>query len=894
MAVKTKSMPIKEVVDVLNQENQNVTMDDLIELLENIGIEADQDTVLEENVLKKLSNNFNVVLPPVMKKAATKPAPKVVKEEVKEEPKVLGPQKIEVSNNQVKLNIGEKSRYRATVIPTTMSQDVSYASSNNKVVSVDQKGACEAKTLGEATITITSKADPNVKYSFTITVVRPRIKSLAIHLNPSRLYVGKTAQVIVEVQPELADDSVIYTVMDTNVIDVDESGMVLAMGEGHTTLTAVSKTDSTVGKSISVDVINPDNVDEEDEDLDDIDDKQDRGGTKKVKGNKKKQTLSHKKEPQKLENNYRTKKSKNVSQEKPAFIYFDQGMTVAQAADAMHVSISDVIKGLLSLNIFQSGSDPIDREHLELIADGFGIKLRDRIDDDMTQFEKMKIEDDPKDLKPRPAIVTVMGHVDHGKTTLLDYIRNAHVAAREAGGITQAIGAYQVMKEGQLITFIDTPGHAAFTEMRARGASVTDIVVLVVAADDGVMPQTIEAIDHAKAAGVPMIVAVNKMDKPTANPDQVLTELAQHDVLPEKWGGDVPCVPISAKTGMGVDDLLDNILTIAELNEYKANPNRAAMGVVLEARLDKGKGPVATVVVQNGTLHEGDSLVVGNISGKIKTMIDEYHKKLKEALPSKAVEIDGLDEVPAAGDKFMVFSDEKTARAVAEKRTLRSANKETKKVSLNSLFEAEDGTKCLNIILKADVQGSVEAIKGSLAKINVEGVNVSVVHATAGNINDSDIKLAQASNAIIIGFGIRPNAATNDSAKSAGIEIRCYDIIYELLDDIEKAMKGLLEPVFAEKVIGEAEVKSLFKASKVGTIAGCMVTSGQLERNARARVIRDGVVVYTGELSSLKRFKDDVKEVRAGFECGLTITNFNDIKEGDLIEAFVMEQQEVI
>lgn len=572
-------------------------------------------------------------------------------------------------------------------------------------------------------------------------------------------------------------------------------------------------------------------------------------------------------------------------------VYYSEGMSVAKLADSLQKGIGEIVRRLVMLGYMASASDILEKDVIELIADDFGYTVKDEINDDITKFEEMDIVDDPKDLVERPPIVTIMGHVDHGKTTLLDTIRNSHITSGEAGGITQAIGAYQVKKNGKLITFIDTPGHAAFTEMRARGANITDIVILVVAADDGVMPQTKEAIEHAKAAGVPIIVAINKMDKVGANPDKIKQELATYDLLAEEWGGKTIFVPISALRGTGVDDLLEMVLLVSEMNEYKANPNRLAIGTVLEAKLDKGKGSVATLLVKNGSLRVGDPIVVGNTWGKIRAMSDETKKSLNVALPSKAVEVTGLVDVPNAGDSFMVFSDEKTARLICEERLKRKASEDlqTSKVSLASMFENNEEKK-LNLLIKGDVQGSIEALIGSLDKLNVEGVKVNVVRGAVGAITETDISLATVSKAIIIAFNVRSNAQIQELAKEKGIEIRYYDIIYKLLEDIEAAMKGLLDPVYEEKVIGEAEVRETYKVSKVGTIAGCYVRNGIVSRNASVRLIRDSIVVYTGKISSLKRFKDDVKEVNQGFECGITIERFNDIKVGDVFEIFELNE----
>ena len=587
----------------------------------------------------------------------------------------------------------------------------------------------------------------------------------------------------------------------------------------------------------------------------------------------------------------------NVPQEKQEgekILYYKAGMTVAAIADGLKLSIGEVVKKLVMLGFMVSASDIVERDIAELVAEDAGYQLKDEIVTDITKFEEMEIEDSPEDLEERPAIVTIMGHVDHGKTTLLDRIRDSRVALGEAGGITQHIGAYQVEKNGKKITFIDTPGHAAFTEMRARGANITDIVILVVAADDGVMPQTIEAIEHAKAAGVPIIVAINKMDKVGANPERIKQELANHDLLAEEWGGKTIFVPISAKQGMGVDELLEMVLLVAEMNEYKANPNRLGIGTVIEAKLDKGKGPVATLLVKNGSIKVGDPVVVGNTWGKIRSMEDESKAKYKQVGPSKAVEVTGLVDVPNAGDSFMVFEDEKTARLVAEERMLRAYNQEknaNSAVSLASLFnDLNDTSKELNLIIKGDVQGSIEALKGSIDKVNVEGVKISIIRSGVGAVTETDISLAVASNSIIIAFNIRPNQKIIDTAKEKNIEIRQYNVIYKLLEDIEAAMKGMLDPVFEEKITGQVEVRQLFKVSKIGTIAGSYVQSGYIERNCGVRLIRDSIIIYTGKLSSLRRGKDDVKEVKAGFECGLMIENYNDIKVGDIIEGFIMEE----
>ena len=577
-------------------------------------------------------------------------------------------------------------------------------------------------------------------------------------------------------------------------------------------------------------------------------------------------------------------------------IYYENGMSVMEVADALGVSVTDLVKKLfVSMGIMASATQALDRDTTELIAIEYGYELKNKKITDMTRFDEVEVEDKEEDLVSRPAIVTIMGHVDHGKTTLLDTIRSSHVVSGEAGGITQHIGAYQVVKNGKTITFIDTPGHAAFTEMRARGAQITDIVILVVAADDGVMPQTKEAIEHAQAAGVPIIVAINKMDKAGANPDRIKTELTEYNLVPEDWGGDTIYVPISALTGKGVDELLEMVILVSELKDYKANPNRLGMGTVIEAKLDKGRGPVATLLVQNGTIKVGDVIVVGTTYGKIRSMEDETGKTIQAAGPSKPVSVTGLVEVPFAGEKFMALNDERKAREIAEVRTQNKFNEEKgvgKAASLNDLFKDDENEKTLNLIIKCDVQGSIEAIRGLLEKINIEGTSINIISARVGGITNNDIILALASHAIIIGFNVRPTAQITDMAKDEGVEIRLYNIIYKLQEDIEKAVKGLLDPVFEEKITGQAEVREIFKVSKVGTIAGSYVTSGSIVRSGGVRLIRDSIVIYTGRMAGLRRFKDDVKEVKAGYECGITIENYNDIKVGDVIECFVMEEAE--
>lgn len=610
---------------------------------------------------------------------------------------------------------------------------------------------------------------------------------------------------------------------------------------------------------------------------------------RKKNSNKNKQSANNRKE--KRASNMPTKEEKEEN-----VIYYENGMSVMEVADALGVSVTDLVKKLfVSMGIMASATQALDRDTTELIAIEYGYELKNKKITDMTRFDEVEVEDKEEDLVSRPAIVTIMGHVDHGKTTLLDTIRSSHVVSGEAGGITQHIGAYQVVKNGKTITFIDTPGHAAFTEMRARGAQITDIVILVVAADDGVMPQTKEAIEHAQAACVPIIVAINKMDKAGANPDRIKTELTEYNLVPEDWGGDTIYVPISALTGKGVDELLEMVILVSELKDYKANPNRLGMGTVIEAKLDKGRGPVATLLIQNGTIKVGDVIVVGTTYGKIRSMEDETGKTIQAAGPSKPVSVTGLVEVPFAGEKFMALNDERKAREIAEVRTQNKFNEEKgvgKAASLNDLFKDDENEKTLNLIIKCDVQGSIEAIRGLLEKINIEGTSINIISARVGGITNNDIILALASHAIIIGFNVRPTAQITDMAKDEGVEIRLYNIIYKLQEDIEKAVKGLLDPVFEEKITGQAEVREIFKVSKVGTIAGSYVTSGSIVRSGGVRLIRDSIVIYTGRMAGLRRFKDDVKEVKAGYECGITIENYNDIKVGDVIECFVMEEAE--
>ncbi|MGZ9533434.1 translation initiation factor IF-2 [Staphylococcus epidermidis] len=614
---------------------------------------------------------------------------------------------------------------------------------------------------------------------------------------------------------------------------------------------------------------------------------------KKEQNNKGKQQNKNNKTKK---NNKNNKPQNEVAETKemPSKITYQEGITVGELAEKLNVESAGIIKKLFLLGIMANINQSLDEETLELIADDYGVEIEKEV---VVDEEDLSIyfddETDDSDAIERPAVVTIMGHVDHGKTTLLDSIRNTKVTEGEAGGITQHIGAYQIENSGKKITFLDTPGHAAFTTMRARGAQVTDITILVVAADDGVMPQTIEAINHAKEAEVPTIVAVNKIDKPTANPDRVMQELTEYGLIPEDWGGDTIFVPLSALSGDGIDDLLEMIGLVAEVQELKANPNKQAVGTVIEAELDKSRGPAASLLVQNGTLNVGDAIVVGNTYGRIRAMVNDLGKRIKSAGPSTPVEITGINDVPLAGDRFVVFGDEKQARRIGEARHEASViqqRQESKNVSLDNLFEQmkQGEMKDLNVIIKGDVQGSVEALAASLMKIDVEGVNVRIIHTAVGAINESDVTLANASNGIIIGFNVRPDAGAKRAAEAENVDMRLHRVIYNVIEEIESAMKGLLDPEFEEQVIGQAEVRQTFKVSKVGTIAGSYVTEGKITRNAGVRVIRDGIVLFEGELDTLKRFKDDAKEVAQGYECGITIEKYNDLKEGDIIEAFEM------
>lgn len=610
---------------------------------------------------------------------------------------------------------------------------------------------------------------------------------------------------------------------------------------------------------------------------------------RKVKGKKGRQQQNQSKKPV----------PQRKQKELPEVLVYTDGMTIAEIAKKIHREPAEIVKKLFMMGVMATQNQSLDKDTIEILAADYGIEAQEKVQIDVADIDRF-FDDEERDeekLTSRPPVVTIMGHVDHGKTTLLDTLRHSKVATGEAGGITQHIGAYQVEIDGKKITFLDTPGHAAFTEMRARGAQITDITILIVAADDGVMPQTIEAINHAKAAEVPIIVAVNKIDKPEANPDRVKQELMEYGLVPEDWGGDTIFVDISAKNNINIDELLEMILLVAEVEDYKADADRRAIGTVVEARLDKGKGSVATLLVQEGTLHVGDPIVVGNTFGRVRSMTNDMGRRVKKALPSTPVEITGLNDVPSAGDRFAVFEDEKTARAAGEeraKRALAAQRAKTHQVTLDNLFDTlkEGEMKEVNVIIKADVQGSVEALAASLNKIDVEGVRVNIVHSAVGAINESDVTLAAASNAVIIGFNVRPTPQAKQQAEMEDVDIRLHRVIYNAIDEIETAMKGMLDPEYEEVITGQMVVRETFKVSKVGTIAGCYVLDGNIQRDSGVRVIRDGIVIYEGKLASLKRFKDDVKEVKQGFECGAMIENFNDIKVDDVIEGYVMKEIE--
>ena len=607
---------------------------------------------------------------------------------------------------------------------------------------------------------------------------------------------------------------------------------------------------------------------------------------KKKKGSQKKKQL---------QSNFPAKKETSVIKDR--VISYEEGITVGELAEKLGQTPANVIKVLFLLGTMVTINSSLNDEQVELICLEYGCECEKHVPVDEVNFENIEVVDDEADLQPRCPVVTIMGHVDHGKTTLLDTIRKSAVVDGEFGGITQHIGAYQVEVNGKKVTFLDTPGHEAFTAMRARGAQVTDIVIIVVAADDGVMPQTKEAIDHAKAAGVPIVVAINKIDKEGADPERIKAEMAEEGLLPEEWGGDTVYCEISAKKKIGIEELLETLTVVAELADLKANPNRYAYGSVVEGKLDKGRGAVATLLVENGTLRASDPIVVGAAYGRVRQMLDDKGRVIKEALPGTPVEITGLNEVPVAGDKFMVFETEKQARSVGETRMKAKIEKDRNSgaaLSLDDLYsQIKEGQIIdLNIIVKADVQGTAEAVKASLEKIDVDGVRVNVIRSTVGAISESDVILASASQAIIYGFNVRPDAKVRNKAEEENVEIRLHNVIYKMVEEIETAMKGMLAPEYHEVITGQAEIRQVIKASKIGNIAGCYVTDGSIKRNCGIRLIRDGIVVYEGKLASLRRFKDDVKEVNAGFECGLNIENYNDIKEGDIIEGYVMEEVE--
>ncbi len=596
----------------------------------------------------------------------------------------------------------------------------------------------------------------------------------------------------------------------------------------------------------------------------------------------------YKQEKKKMYKN-KEKLQDNTNEIDEKIVLYKDAMTVKDLGDALNVNPMEIIKKLFNLGVIVNINQSLDYETAELVVVDYNKELKKEETRDIVNFEEYEIVDKEEDLVSRPPVVTIMGHVDHGKTSLLDVIRKSNVVSGEAGGITQAIGAYQVSVNDKLITFIDTPGHAAFTEMRARGASITDIVVIVVSAVDGIKPQTVEAIDHAKAAGVPIIIAINKMDLPNANPDRVLQEMMEYNLTPEIWGGDVLVNKISCVTKEGINELLENILLVAEMNELKANPNRYATGSVVEARLDKNIGSICTLLIQNGTLRLGDPIVVGNFYGKVRTLKNDRGENISHAAPSTPVEITGLSELPVAGDKFMAFETEKEARRISDERKTRSkeANTNRNGMTLDDLFnKVQEGAKRINVVLKTDVKGSEEAVKNSLAKINIDGVKVDVIRSGVGSITDSDILLANASNAIIYGFNIRPDNKTIEFAKEHNVELRMHTIIYKIIEELEQAIKGMLDPEFEEKVLGQAEVRQIFKFSKVGQIAGSHVIDGVIKSNSKARLIRDGVIIYDGKIASLQREKDKASEVKKGLDCGITLENYSDIKEQDIIEAY--------
>ncbi len=611
---------------------------------------------------------------------------------------------------------------------------------------------------------------------------------------------------------------------------------------------------------------------------------------KKQKLKKKSQLQSSKDEyMSKRKEMYKHKEKLMTNQAEEDVVLYKEGMSVQELADALEISGTDLIKKLMGLGLMLSLNNPIDYESASIVVLDYKKTLKKEETQDISNFEEFEANDKEEDLQPRPPVVTIMGHVDHGKTTLLDTIRKSKIVDSEYGGITQAIGAYQVEHNGNKITFIDTPGHAAFTEMRARGASITDIVIIIVAADDGVMPQTEEAIDHALAANVPIIVAVNKIDKPDAKPEKIREEMAQHNITPEEWGGNVPFVNISAKSGEGIDLLLETIQAISEMQELKANPSRYAIGTVIESKMDKNVGGVAAVLIQNGTLRLGDPIVVGTTYGKVRTMKDDMGTSIVEAGPSTPVEITGLSSNPSAGDKFMAFETETEAKNIADKRSIQARENKFQKqsLSLDNLFASIDSdTKEINVVLKTDVRGSEEAVKNALEKIDVDGVKVKVIRSGIGTITESDVVLANASQAIILGFCVSPSNSTKEMAKEYGVDIRLYTIIYKLVEEMEAAMKGMLDPTYEEKIIGNVEIRQIFKFSKVGNIAGSYVTDGVVKKDAKCRLIRDGIVVTDTKIATLQREKDQAKEVKKGFECGITLENYSDIKVGDTLEIY--------
>ncbi len=607
----------------------------------------------------------------------------------------------------------------------------------------------------------------------------------------------------------------------------------------------------------------------------------------------------------KKNNNYNKNKKKNLISNIPTkkeeevvvdgVIVYEEGITVGELADKLHKPVAEISKFLFMLGKLLTINSSLDDETVELVCLEYGYEIKKHIEVSEINFEEIEIIDNEEDLESRPPVVTIMGHVDHGKTTLLDAIRNSRVVEGEFGGITQHIGAYQVDVNGKIVTFLDTPGHEAFTAMRARGAQVTDIVIIVVAADDGVMPQTKEAVDHAKAAGVPIVVAVNKIDKPGADPDRIMSEMSELDLMPEEWGGDTVFCNISAKQNIGIDELLETLTVVAELQDLKANPKRYAFGTVVEGKLDKGRGPVATLLVQNGTLRTGDPIVVGTAFGRVRQMLNDKGRELQSAGPATPVEITGLNDVPAAGDKFMAFPTEKEARHIGEARLKQFQEKERRSnsaMSLDDLYAQINSGEIqdINIIVKADVKGTAEAVKASLERITMDNIRVKVIRSTVGAISESDVLLASASKAIIYGFNVRPDANVRKKAEEEGVDIRLHNIIYKMVEEIEAAMKGMLAPEITEVVIGQAEIRQVYKVSKVGSVAGSYVTDGSIRRDCLVRLIRDGVVIYEGKLGSLKRFQNDAKEVNAGYECGITIENYNDIKEGDIIEGYEMQE----